>query len=87
MCSSSAALAKLSSTTTTNVCDMFDASIRGDTASMEHPVFSLSKKPDMKTWCYDNSASWVEVKPGAKGLSTVFDLGILNYSSASWWRR
>ena len=30
------------------VCDVFDAALKGDSASMEHPIFSLSKKPDMK---------------------------------------
>ena len=49
------------------VCDVFDAALKGDSASMEHPIFSLSKKPDMKTRRYENGASWAEVRPGAKG--------------------
>ena len=61
------------------VCDVFDAALKGDTASMEHPVFSLSKKPDMKTRRYENGNSFVEVRPGAKGLATVFDRDILIY--------
>ena len=61
------------------VCDVFDAAVKGDSASMEHPIFSLSKKPDMKTRRYDNGASWAEVRPGAKGLATVFDRDILIY--------
>lgn len=61
------------------VCDVFDAALKGDNASMEHPIFSLSKKPDMKTRRYDNGNSWAEVRPGVKGLATVFDRDILIY--------
>jgi hypothetical protein len=28
------------------VCDLMDATPKGDMASMEHPIFSLSTKPD-----------------------------------------
>lgn len=61
------------------VCDVFDAAMKGDTASMEHPIFSLSKKPDMKIRRYENGNSWAEVRPGAKGLATVFDRDVLIY--------
>lgn len=61
------------------VCDVFDAALKGDTASMEHPIFSLSKKPDMKIRRYENGTNWAEVRPGAKGLATVFDRDILIY--------
>ena len=61
------------------VCDVFDAALKGDSASMEHPIFSLSKKPDMTTRRYDNGDSWAEVRPGAKGLATIFDRDILIY--------
>lgn len=61
------------------VCDVFDAALKGDTASMEHPIFSLSKKPDMKIRRYENGDRWAEVRPGAKGLATVFDRDILIY--------
>lgn len=61
------------------VCDVFDAAFKGDTASMEHPIFSLSKKPDMKVRRYENGDSWAEVRPSAKGLATVFDRDVLIY--------
>jgi hypothetical protein len=61
------------------VCDVFDAALKGDTASMEHPIFSLSKKPDMKIRRYDNGAHWAEIRPSAKGLATIFDRDILIY--------
>lgn len=61
------------------VCDVFDAALKGDRASMEHPIFSLSKKPDMKVRRYENGESWAEIRPGVKGLATVFDRDILIY--------
>jgi hypothetical protein len=61
------------------VCDVFDAALKADAASMEHPIFSLSKKPDMKVRRYDNGTSWAEVRPGSKGLATVFDRDVLIY--------
>lgn len=57
------------------VCDIFDAaaSPRGDMASMEHPVFSLSTKPDYRVRKYENNGNFIEVKPSADGLATVHD--------------
>lgn len=61
------------------VCDVFDAGLKGDRASMEHPIFSLSKKPDMKARRYENGDTWAEVEPSPKGLATVFDRDVLIY--------
>jgi hypothetical protein len=61
------------------VCDIFDAAMKGDSASMEHPIFSLSKKPDLKIRRYENGEKWAEVRPSVKGLATVFDRDILIY--------
>ena len=61
------------------VCDVFDAGLKGDRASMEHPIFSLSKKPDMKARRYENGETWAEVEPSSKGLATVFDRDVLIY--------
>ena len=55
------------------VCDVFDAAVKADRAGMEHPIFSLSKKPDMKTRRYENGDTFAEVRPSSKGLATVFD--------------
>lgn len=61
------------------VCDIFDAaaSPRGDMASMEHPVFSLSTKPDYRVRKYENNGNFIEVKPSADGLATVHDRDVL----------
>lgn len=61
------------------VCDIFDAAVKGDSASMEHPIFSLSKKPDFKVRRYENGEKWAEIRPSTKGLATVFDRDILIY--------
>lgn len=61
------------------VCDIVDAAAKGDSASMEHPIFSLSKKPDMKVRRYENGKNWAEIRPSTKGLATVFDRDILIY--------
>jgi hypothetical protein len=53
------------------VCNIVDASPKADMGSMEHPVFSLSRKPDMKPCEYHNSDTFIRVSPSAKGLATV----------------
>jgi plasmid replication initiation protein len=61
------------------VCDLFDAAPKGDMASMEHPVFSLSTKPDYRVRRYEHNGSYVEIKPSADGLATIHDRDILIY--------
>lgn len=48
-------------------------------ASMEHPVFSLSTKPDMKPRKYQSGENFIEVSPSRYGLATVHDRDILIY--------
>lgn len=59
------------------VCDIFDAAPKGDMASMEHPIFSLSTKPDTRIRRYESGQNFVEVTPSVKGLATVHDRDIL----------
>lgn len=61
------------------VCDIFDATPKGDMASMEHPIFSLSTKPDLRIRRYEHGDRFVEITPSAKGLATVHDRDILIY--------
>ncbi len=61
------------------VCDVADAVLKDDMASMEHPFFSLSKKPETSIRRYDNGERWVEVVPSVKGLATIYDKDILIY--------
>jgi plasmid replication initiation protein len=61
------------------VCDVADAVLKDDMASMEHPFFSLSKKPELNIRRYENGDRWVEVVPSVKGLATIYDKDILIY--------
>lgn len=61
------------------VCDLMDAAPKADMASMEHPIFSLSTKPDHRIRRYEHGAVFVEVKPSSDGLATVHDRDILIY--------
>lgn len=59
------------------VCDIFDAAPKADMASMEHPIFSISTKPDRVVRRYENGKNFVEITPSVKGLATVHDRDIL----------
>ena len=61
------------------VCDIVDAAPKGDMSSMEHPVFSLSTKPDMRPRRYERGANWMEISPSRYGLATVHDRDVLIY--------
>lgn len=61
------------------VCDILDAAPKGDMASMEHPIFSLSTKADTRIRRYQNGPAWVEITPSVKGLATVHDRDVLIY--------
>lgn len=61
------------------VCDIFDAAPKGDMASMEHPIFSISTKPDRRIRRYENGQNFVEITPSMKGLATVHDRDVLIY--------
>ena len=61
------------------VCDIIDATPKGDMSSMEHPIFSLSTKPDMKPRRYERGDNWIEISPSRWGLATVHDRDVLIY--------
>src|SRR3546814_11104053 len=61
------------------VCDVFDAAPKGDMASMEHPLFSISTKPDLTAREYRNGSTFVRVSPGELGRATVHDRDVLTY--------
>lgn len=62
------------------VCDLFDAAPKGDMASMEHPIFSLSTKPDTRIRRYEHNGRFVEIIPSVKGLATMHDRDVLIYA-------
>jgi hypothetical protein len=61
------------------VWDIVDAVPKGDMSSMEHPVFSLSTKPDMRPRRYERRGNWIEISPSRHGLATVHDRDVLIY--------
>lgn len=63
------------------VCDIFDGVpyFKDDMASMEHPVFSLSTKPDMRHLHYEHNGNTVTIMPSYTGLATIHDKDILLY--------
>ena len=63
-------------------CDVFD-SYKDDTASMEHPVFSLSTTPDFRVLVYENNGNSIEIKPSYTGLATIHDKDILLYLASN----
>lgn len=61
------------------VCDIFEASPKGDLATMEHPFFSLSTKPDRTIRHYARGDTQVTVTPSVRGRATIHDKDILIY--------
>ena len=48
-------------------------------AHMEHPFYSLSKKPETTVRRYEHKGNWIEITPSVKGLATIYDKDILIY--------
>lgn len=61
------------------VCDVFDASLKNDLGSMEHPIFSLSTRPDRRILSYTHNGTDVVVTPSMRGRATMHDKDILIY--------
>lgn len=59
------------------VLDISDVVPKDDTASMEHPLFSLATKPDMRELHYENGENSLLIRPSGIGLPTIFDKDIL----------
>jgi plasmid replication initiation protein len=61
------------------VLDPLDVAPRSDMASMEHPIYSLSTKPETRILKYTHGENSLEIIPSAIGLPTVFDKDLLIY--------
>lgn len=46
---------------------------------MEHPFYSLSKKPETSVRRYEHNGHFLEITPSVKGLATIYDKDILIY--------
>lgn len=66
-------------------CNLFEALpyFKDDMASMEHPVFSLSTKPDFRVLHYEHNGNTITIKPSYdRGLATIHDKDILLYCAS-----
>ena len=61
------------------ICDVADAVLKDVMQHMEHPFYSLSKKPETTVKRYRNGDHWLEITPSIKGLATIYDKDILIY--------
>lgn len=59
------------------ICDVADAVLKDIMAEMEHPFYSLSKKPDRNVRRYQNGDTWLEIIPSHRGIATIYDKDIL----------
>ncbi len=62
------------------ICDVADAVLKDIMPQMEHPFYSLSKKPDTQIRRYEHNGSWLEITPSVKGMATIYDKDILIYA-------
>jgi plasmid replication initiation protein len=61
------------------LCDILDALPKDDMATMEHPVFSLATRPDLRVLRYAHNGTEITVTPSVRGLATIHDKDILIY--------
>lgn len=61
------------------ICDVADAVLKDVMPHMEHPFYSLSKKPETSIRRYENNGQWLQITPSVKGLATIYDKDILIY--------
>jgi Replication initiator protein A len=61
------------------ICDVADAVLKDLIPQMEHPFYSLSKKPETMIRRYEHNGNWLEIVPSVKGLATIYDKDILIY--------
>ena len=62
------------------VADLLDWALKDDRHTMEHPMFTLSKKPDHRVRHYEHNGNTVTIKPGSDGLANIWDKDILIYA-------
>src|ERR1019366_8081377 len=61
------------------ICDVADAVLKDLIPQMEHPFYSLSKKPETSIRRYEHNGNWLQITPSVKGLATIYDKDILIY--------
>jgi len=61
------------------ICDFGDVMPKSDIASMEHPLFTLSTKPDTTIRSYEHNNTKIVITPSVLGHATIHDKDILIY--------
>lgn len=61
------------------LCDFLGANPKDDLVSMEHPLFSLSTRPDLRVLAYSHNGAEITVTPSVRGRATIHDKDILIY--------
>jgi plasmid replication initiation protein len=61
------------------ICDVANAALKDVMQQMEHPFYSLSKRPETAVRRYEHKGRWIEITPSVKGLATIYDKDILIY--------
>jgi len=62
------------------VCDIFDAIPKDDIHTMEHPLFSLATKPDIRTRYYEHNGNSIKIVPSVMGIATIWDKDVWIYA-------
>ena len=61
------------------LCDILGAIPKDDMGTMEHPMFSLATRPDLRILRYEHNGTKIEIAPSVRGLATIHDKDILIY--------
>jgi plasmid replication initiation protein len=61
------------------IADLTTWNLKDDQASMEHPMFSLSKNPDTAIRHYEHNGNTITIAPNVYGMPTIWDKDILIY--------
>lgn len=62
------------------LCELGEVALKDDTASMEHPIFALSTKPDTRERIYEHNGNKLTVTPSSVGLATIYDKDLLIFA-------
>ena len=58
---------------------LINAPFKDDRALMEFPFFSLQKTPRRRPLVYDDGKVKIEIRPGDRGIATIWDKDVLIY--------
>ena len=61
------------------ICDVVLPSLKDLIPQLEHPFYSLSKKPDTRIRRYEHNGNWIEIVPSVLGGATIYDKDVLIY--------